>query len=134
MSSLFCPQNTQIGNAHTEWQWPLSGVHSMVKPDQPGKGGGARPPPFTLRTVFTIIVVYTPAERPYTHLHNPYFSSIPIYSRSGCAVQLNPLSCTQRVKGGKANYFFSFAKSQICLGITTQFQISKFFFLSVPVR
>ncbi len=31
----------------TEWQWPLSGVHSiMVKSAQPGEGVGVRPPPF----------------------------------------------------------------------------------------
>ena len=35
---------------YTEWQWPLSGVHSimMVKSAHPGEGGGARPPPFSL--------------------------------------------------------------------------------------
>ncbi len=35
---------------HTEWQWPLPGVHSikMVKPAQPGEAGGCTPPPFTL--------------------------------------------------------------------------------------
>jgi hypothetical protein len=36
----------------TEWQWPLSGVHSitMEKSAQPGEGGGARQPPFTIST------------------------------------------------------------------------------------
>ncbi len=36
---------------HTEWQWPLSGVHSimMVKSAQPGKGGWC---PLTLSTVY----------------------------------------------------------------------------------
>jgi hypothetical protein len=134
---LFCPQSIQIGNAHTEWQWPLSGVHSimMVKPDRPGKGGGERPSPFTRQhltpraELWCTLHAADRADTLYLFLLYPY-----MHSRSGCAVLLNPLSCTQRVKGGKANYFFSFAKSQIFLGITTQFKISNFFFLSVPVR
>jgi hypothetical protein len=37
----------------TEWQWPLSGEHSimMVKSAQPDDGGSTRPPPFTLSTI-----------------------------------------------------------------------------------
>jgi hypothetical protein len=41
---------------HTEWQRPLSGVHSivMVKSAQPGAyGGGVHPPPFTLSTIIS---------------------------------------------------------------------------------
>jgi hypothetical protein len=52
---------------HTDCQWPLSGVHSimMVKSAQPGDDawGGARPPPFTLSTIMSKVVVYAPAER-----------------------------------------------------------------------
>jgi hypothetical protein len=46
---------------HTEWQWPLFGVHSimMEKSAQPG----ARPPPFTISTITYKIVVHAPAKR-----------------------------------------------------------------------
>jgi hypothetical protein len=49
----------------TEWQLPHSGVHSimMVKSAQLGEGGGARPTPFTLSTIMSKVVVYSPAER-----------------------------------------------------------------------
>jgi hypothetical protein len=40
------------------------------------RAGGARPPPFTLSTI-TSIVVDTPAERTYT-VYSPCFSSTPI--------------------------------------------------------
>ncbi len=48
-----------------EWQWPLSGVHTimMVNSAQPGEGGGARPPPFTLSTITSKVVLNAPAER-----------------------------------------------------------------------
>ncbi len=40
---------------YTEWQWPLSGVHSimmeMEKFAQAGEAGGARPAPVTLSTI-----------------------------------------------------------------------------------
>ncbi len=50
---------------HKDWQWPLSGEHSimMVKSAQPGEGGVARPPPFTLSTITCKVLVYAPAER-----------------------------------------------------------------------
>jgi hypothetical protein len=50
---------------HTEWQWPLVGVHSimMEKLAQAGEDGGARPTSFTLSTITYKVVVYTPAER-----------------------------------------------------------------------
>jgi hypothetical protein len=42
-----------VGSGYAEWQWPLSGVHSimMVKSPQSGGDGGACPPPFTLSTI-----------------------------------------------------------------------------------
>ncbi len=48
-------------SVHSEWQWPLSGVYSimMVKSAQPGEGGDARPSPFTLATIASKFVVYT---------------------------------------------------------------------------
>jgi hypothetical protein len=51
-----------------EWQWPLSGVHSimMVKSARSGEGGDARPLPFTLSNLTSKVVVYAPAERAYT--------------------------------------------------------------------
>ncbi len=50
---------------HTEWQWSLSSVHSimMEKSAQPGEGGGALPPPFTISTITYKVVVYAPAEK-----------------------------------------------------------------------
>ncbi len=38
---------------HAEWQWPFSGVHSimMVKSAQPGEGGVTTTSPFTLSTI-----------------------------------------------------------------------------------
>jgi hypothetical protein len=50
---------------HTEWQLPLSSVHSimMEKLSQPGEGGGCSPPPFTISTITYKVVVYAPAER-----------------------------------------------------------------------
>ncbi len=57
----------QIPPEYTEWQWPLSGIHSIVmeKSHQPGGGGGhtRRPPPFTLSTFTYKVVVCAPAER-----------------------------------------------------------------------
>ncbi len=49
---------------HTELQWTLSDVHSimMEKSALPGEGG-ARPPPFTIFTITYKAVVYAPAER-----------------------------------------------------------------------
>jgi hypothetical protein len=66
---------------HREWQWPLSGLHSivMVKSAQLGAGGGARTPPFTLTTITSTIVVYAPAERADTiplFLLYPYMYSV----------------------------------------------------------
>ncbi len=45
---------------HTEWQRPLFGVHSIMMDYlvQPGEGGGARPPPFTLFTITYKVAVY----------------------------------------------------------------------------
>jgi hypothetical protein len=50
---------------HTEWQLPLSGVHSimMEKLAQDSVGGGARPPPFAIVTITYKVAVYAPAER-----------------------------------------------------------------------
>ncbi len=38
---------------YIEYQWPLSGVHSImrVKSAQAGEGGGACPPPFIISTI-----------------------------------------------------------------------------------
>ncbi len=45
----------------------------MVKSAQPGEGGGARPPPFTLPTITSKVVVYTRQLR--GQIHSYYFSS-----------------------------------------------------------
>ncbi len=70
-------------SVHTEWQWPLSGVHSilMEKLAQPGDSvGDKRPPLFTLSTITCKVVVYAPAERADTlplFLLYPYMYSVP---------------------------------------------------------
>ncbi len=55
---------------YTEWQRPLSGIHSimMEKLAQGGEGGagGARPPPCNISTITYKVVAYAPAERAYT--------------------------------------------------------------------
>ncbi len=64
---------------HTEWQLPLSGVHSimMEKSAQPGKeGGGALPPPFTISAITCKVAVSAPAERANTP---PSISTLPQY-------------------------------------------------------
>jgi len=66
---------------HTEWQWPFSGVYSimMVKSAQPAESGVARSPPFTLSTITSKVVVYASAERAqYTPLFliYPYMYSV----------------------------------------------------------
>jgi hypothetical protein len=64
---------------HTEWQWPLSGVHSimMVKPAQPGEVGGCSPTPFhSIYHHERSCIVCAPAESRCT-VHTPYFSSTP---------------------------------------------------------
>jgi hypothetical protein len=59
-----CSNSVDAVYAPPERQWPLSGVHSimMEKLVQPGEGGGARPPPFTISTITHKVVVYFPAE------------------------------------------------------------------------
>ncbi len=61
---------------HTEWQLPLSCIHSitMEKSAQPGDGGGARPLPFTISTITYKVVVYA-SEGTYT----PPISTLPLY-------------------------------------------------------
>jgi len=55
---------------HTEWQWPHSGVYSimMEKSGQPGEGGGCTHTPFhyILYTITYKVVVYAAAERTVT--------------------------------------------------------------------
>jgi hypothetical protein len=54
MIILLCPVHftpppfPSTHRVHTEWQWPISGVHSimMEKSAQAGEGGGCRPTPF----------------------------------------------------------------------------------------
>ncbi len=49
---------------HTEWQLPLSGLHSIMaeKLAQPGEGGVAPQPPFTVSTITYKVIVYALAE------------------------------------------------------------------------
>ncbi len=67
---------------YTEWQWPLSGVYSISDGKiSPGlvKVGGARPPPFTVSTIMSKVVVYAPAQRAETlplFLLYPYMYSV----------------------------------------------------------
>jgi len=55
-------------STYIEWQWPLSGIHSMMeKSAQAGEGGGCTPIPFhysiSTSTITYKVVVYAPAER-----------------------------------------------------------------------
>ncbi len=58
---------------NTKWQWPLSGVHSimMEKLAQAGLGRGFTPTPFSL---------YLPSRTKRGQIHSPYFISTPMYS------------------------------------------------------
>jgi hypothetical protein len=49
---------------HTEWQTPLSGVHSIImeKSAQPGESGGCTPTHFHYVSVTNKVVVHTPAR------------------------------------------------------------------------
>jgi hypothetical protein len=67
-----------VGNrVHTEWQPPLSGIHSIMmgKLAQAGEGGGARSPTFTIVTITYKVAVHAPAQRAETltlfHLYQP---------------------------------------------------------------
>jgi hypothetical protein len=62
---------------HTEWQLPISGVHSimMEKSALAGEVGSARPPAFTIFTI-TLKAVCTLQLR--GQIHSSYFISAPI--------------------------------------------------------
>ncbi len=57
--SMHCTTEERV---QLDWQWPLSGVHSimMVYSTEPGEGGGARPPPFNLPSPSTRVVSPSP--------------------------------------------------------------------------
>jgi hypothetical protein len=87
---MYCIAFLSAGNSlphrvHTEWQWPLSGVHSimMEKSAQAGEDWGCTPNPLSLCptscTLYKVCGVrYSPTEG---QIHSPYFSSTPyIYS------------------------------------------------------
>jgi hypothetical protein len=86
LSSSLTPLPTVLS---TEWQWPLSGVHShhddKNQPSLVRVGGGARSPPFTLSTIIKV-VVYAPAETADTL---PLFLLYPLYVL--CGPVLSPL-------------------------------------------
>jgi hypothetical protein len=52
-------------NTHTEWQRPLSDVHSILieKLAQAGEGGGCTPAPLALFTITYKVALYAPAQR-----------------------------------------------------------------------
>ncbi len=54
-------------------QCTLSGIHSIMTVKSVKVGTCAHPPPFTLSTITSNVMVYSPNERA-----GPYFSSIPI--------------------------------------------------------
>jgi hypothetical protein len=66
---------TRRSTEYTEWQWPLSGIHSIMMENvsQAGMVGGCTPPPFTISTITHNVVEYAPAERADTP--PPYFYS-----------------------------------------------------------
>jgi hypothetical protein len=66
---------------HTVWQWPFSGVHSimMEKLAQPGAGEGCTPTSLHISTIMYKVLVYSPAEREDTlplFLLHPYMYSV----------------------------------------------------------
>ncbi len=69
MDAKSCPHRIgcPLHRVHTEWQSPLSGVHSimMEKLAWPGEGGEctAHPPSFTIFIITFKVVVYASAER-----------------------------------------------------------------------
>jgi hypothetical protein len=82
-SVLLTPQSTLLFTSTDEgvqidWQWPLTGVHSimMVNSSQPGESGGCIPSPFTLSTILSEAVVYAPTERA-DHRPNNYKDNKP---------------------------------------------------------
>ncbi len=72
---------------HTEWQWLISGVHSimMEKSALTREVGVARLPTFTLFTITYKVAVYTPDERADTltlfHLYPLYVLFAYIYAK-----------------------------------------------------
>ncbi len=80
---MFQKTDGSAHRVHTEWQWPLSGVHSimMEKLAQPDEGGGRvnSHPLFTISTITYKVVVYALAERADTlslFLLYPYMYSV----------------------------------------------------------
>jgi hypothetical protein len=57
-------QVSRLPRVHTEWQPPLSGVHSimMEKLATAGMVGGARSPPFTTFNIPHKVTVYAPSD------------------------------------------------------------------------
>ncbi len=92
--------------------------------------GGERPPPFTLQYLSSLKCTLR-AERPDTP---PLFLLYPYILKEWLRRSVKPSVVYTKSQRWASKLFFSFAKSQIFLYLTTQFQISKFFFLSVPVR
>jgi hypothetical protein len=70
-------RDSRYHKVYTEWQRPLSGVHSimMEKLVQAGEGGDARPPPFIIFTITYKVAVYASSDKadtlPLFHLY-PY--------------------------------------------------------------
>ncbi len=74
VANLFLRCARQDHRVHTEWQRPLSGLHSMMeKLAQASEGGGARPPPFSIFTITCKVAVSALDERadilPLFHLY-----------------------------------------------------------------
>jgi len=69
---LCCEHLSPFHRVHTEWQLPISGVHSIMMENQPWllRVGGARPPPFTLFPSCTKLQLRG-------QIHSPYFISTP---------------------------------------------------------
>ncbi len=66
---------------HTQWQWPLSGIHytMMVKSARPGEDGGCTPFPFYC-IYHHQVGVYAPAEMADEH---PLISPLPLHVLCG---------------------------------------------------
>ncbi len=77
---------------HTEWQWPISGVHSimMEKNSLAGEGGGCTPTPFhSIYHHVQSCSVHSSWEGRYT----PPISSLPLYVLCDYSLLISPDHC-----------------------------------------
>jgi hypothetical protein len=101
-----------IHRIHTEWQWTISGVHSimMEKSALTRKVGVARLPTFTLFTITYKVAVYTTDERadtlPLFHLY-PYMYSVRLSMPNFATLTHYPAGICLRSYSINSKFYFS---------------------------